>query len=234
MDDLETPWEPEPIDAETFHQGPWANINRAPYDQVSGVTFKRAPNIKRVRYSPADPAPEMPEPWQGSGDAVVHWLFSELPGTEEHLLEGATFAFLHDFTLAPGASTGQKANPGPVQPAAVELKSHREKAALARSAGRERLEHKAAKTPLPGLFCHLHTHSQYSVLQATPDIKRLIKKAVSLKMPAVALTDMGNVFGAYSFVKEALENNIKPIVGCEMYIARERLKQLHARHHPRG
>ncbi len=112
MDDLETPWEPEPVDAETFHQGPWANINRAPYDQVSGVTFKRAPNIKRVRYSPADPAPEMPEPWQGSGDAVVRWLFSELPGTEEHLLEGATFAFLHDLTLAPVSSSGQKAHPG--------------------------------------------------------------------------------------------------------------------------
>jgi quercetin dioxygenase-like cupin family protein len=108
----ETPWEPEPVDAETFHQGAWANINRAPYDQVSGVTYKRAANIKRVCYSPADPAPEMPEPWQGSGDAVVRWLFSELPGTEEHLLEGATFAFLHDLTLAPGTSTGQKANPG--------------------------------------------------------------------------------------------------------------------------
>lgn len=108
----ELPWEPEPVDAETFHQEVWANINRAPYDQVSGVTFKRAANIKRVRYSPADPAPEMPEPWQGSGDAVVRWLFSELPGTEEHLLEGAAFAFLRDLTLAPGAASGQKAHPG--------------------------------------------------------------------------------------------------------------------------
>ncbi|HOU12299.1 MAG TPA: cupin domain-containing protein [Anaerolineae bacterium] len=108
----ETPWEPEPVDAEVFHQDAWANINRAPYDQVSGVTYKRAPNTKRVRYTPADPAPEMPEPWQGSGDAIVRWLFSELPGTEERLLAGATFAFLHDLTLAPGAATGQKAHPG--------------------------------------------------------------------------------------------------------------------------
>jgi len=112
MEKLETPWQPEPIDAEMFHRDAWANINRAPYDQDFGVTYKRAAHIKRVRYSPAEPAPEMPEPWQGSGEAVVRWLFSELPGTAEHLLEGATFAFLHDLTLPPGAATGQKANPG--------------------------------------------------------------------------------------------------------------------------
>lgn len=108
----ETPWEPEPVSAEAFHQDAQANINRAPYDQVFGVTYKRAAHIKRVRYTPAEPAPEMPEPWQGNGDAVVRWLFSELPVTEEHLLEGATFAFLHDLTLAPGSATGQKAHPG--------------------------------------------------------------------------------------------------------------------------
>ncbi|HOT92477.1 MAG TPA: cupin domain-containing protein [Anaerolineae bacterium] len=112
MDDFETPWEPEPLDAETFHQGTWVNINRAPYDRISGVIYKRAPNIKRVRYHPADAAPPMPEPWQGSGEAVVRWLFSELSGTEEGLLRDATFAFLHDLTLAPGAASGQKAHPG--------------------------------------------------------------------------------------------------------------------------
>ncbi|MGC9393607.1 MAG: cupin domain-containing protein [Anaerolineae bacterium] len=108
----ETPWEPKPIPAEVFHQDTPANINRAPYDQAFGVIYKRAAHIKRVRYTPAEPAPEMPEPWQGSGDAVVRWLFSELAGTAEHLLEGATFAFLHDLRLSPGAATGQKATPG--------------------------------------------------------------------------------------------------------------------------
>jgi len=108
----ETPWEPKPIPAEVFHQDTPANINRAPYDQAFGVTYKRAAHIKRVRYTPTEPAPEMPEPWQGSGDTVVRWLFSEGPGTAEHLLEGETFAFLHDLTLSPSASTGQKANPG--------------------------------------------------------------------------------------------------------------------------
>ncbi|MBN2394215.1 MAG: cupin domain-containing protein [Anaerolineae bacterium] len=108
----ETPWEPEPVPAEVFHQDTPANINRAPYDQAFGVTYKRAAHIKRVRYTPAEPAPEMPEPWQGNGDSVVRWLFSEIPGTAEHLLEGETFAFLHDLTLSSGASTGQQANPG--------------------------------------------------------------------------------------------------------------------------
>lgn len=108
----EAPWEPQPIAAEAFHKEPWANINRAPYDRTAGVTYKRAANIKRVRYEPAEVAPEMPESWQGHGPAVVRWLFSEQPGTEEHLLEGATFAFLHDFTLPPGSATGQKRNPG--------------------------------------------------------------------------------------------------------------------------
>ena len=109
---VETPWEPEPLNAEVFHQDAQANINRAPYDQVFGVTFKRAAHSKRVRYNPAEPAPDMPDPWQGSGEAVARWLFSECPGTAEHLLAGATFAFLHDLSLSPGAATGQKANPG--------------------------------------------------------------------------------------------------------------------------
>ena len=108
----EMPWEPKPVAAEVFHKDAWANINRAPYDQVSGVTYKRAANIKRVRYEPGDAAPEMPESWQGTGPAIVRWLFSEQSGTEERLLEGATFAFLHDLTLPPGSATGQKANPG--------------------------------------------------------------------------------------------------------------------------
>jgi len=110
VDEPEMPWEPEPIPAESFHNlDGWANINRAPYDQVSGVLYKRAAVIKRVRYEPADPAPEMPVPFQGNGAAVVRWLFSEQPGTEEHLLEGRSFAFLHDLTLEPGAATGMQA-----------------------------------------------------------------------------------------------------------------------------
>ncbi|MDH4091575.1 MAG: DNA polymerase III subunit alpha [Cyclobacteriaceae bacterium] len=73
-------------------------------------------------------------------------------------------------------------------------------------------------------FVHLHTHSQFSVLQATPDIKAIVTKAKSMNMPAVALTDIGNMYGAFKFVREALNHEIKPIVGCELFIADDRLK----------
>jgi len=107
----EQPWEPQPVSAADFHRpGAPANINRAPYDQISGVLYKRAPHIQRVAYEPADAAPELPDPWQGHGRAVVRWLFSEQLGTAEHLLDGAMFEFLHDTTLASGAATGQRAH----------------------------------------------------------------------------------------------------------------------------
>ena len=74
-------------------------------------------------------------------------------------------------------------------------------------------------------FIHLHMHSQFSVLQATPDIKSIVSKAKALNMPALALTDLGNMYGAFKFVREALNHEIKPIVGCELYVAEDRLKQ---------
>jgi DNA polymerase III subunit alpha len=73
-------------------------------------------------------------------------------------------------------------------------------------------------------FVHLHVHSQFSVLNATPDIKSLVSKAKSLNMAALALTDLGNMYGAFKFVKEALAQEIKPIVGCEFFLADERTK----------
>jgi DNA polymerase III subunit alpha len=73
-------------------------------------------------------------------------------------------------------------------------------------------------------FVHLHSHSQFSVLQATPDIKSMVEKAKSLNMPAVALTDLGNMYGAFKFVREALNHEIKAIVGCEFFLADERKK----------
>lgn len=77
-------------------------------------------------------------------------------------------------------------------------------------------------TDLP--FSHLHTHSQFSVLQATPSVKAIVAKAKENNLPAVALTDLGNMYGAFKFVTEALKIKIKPIVGCEFFVAEERLK----------
>lgn len=73
-------------------------------------------------------------------------------------------------------------------------------------------------------FCHLHLHSQFSVLQGTPTIKSIVAKAREYSMPAVALTDLGNMYGAFKFVRECHNHEIKAIVGCEFYIAEERTK----------
>jgi len=67
-------------------------------------------------------------------------------------------------------------------------------------------------------FSHLHCHSSYSILQAKCDVPDLIAKALEHKMPAVALTDTGNMYGAYKFVRESIKNDIKPIVGCELFL----------------
>jgi len=74
------------------------------------------------------------------------------------------------------------------------------------------------------IFCHLHVHSQFSVLQATADVKSLVAKAKAMKMPAVAITDLGNMYGAFKFVREATNHEIKAIVGCEFYLSDERKK----------
>lgn len=70
-------------------------------------------------------------------------------------------------------------------------------------------------------FVHLHVHSQYSVLQSTTEIKAMIRKAKAQGWPAIAITDHGNMMGAFQFVSDALKNEIKPIVGCELNICRD-------------
>jgi DNA polymerase-3 subunit alpha len=85
---------------------------------------------------------------------------------------------------------------------------------------------------IDGVFCHLHVHSQFSVLQATPQIKALVAKAKAANMPAIALTDLGNLFGAFKFVQEATVQGIKPIVGCEFYLSEERKKNKFTKDNP--
>lgn len=72
------------------------------------------------------------------------------------------------------------------------------------------------------VFTHLHCHSKYSVLQSTAGVKELINKAKELKMPAVGLTDLGNMYGAFTFVEEANKAGIKPIIGSEFYLVDDR------------
>ncbi|HXV28283.1 MAG TPA: DNA polymerase III subunit alpha, partial [bacterium] len=68
-------------------------------------------------------------------------------------------------------------------------------------------------------FVHLHCHTQYSLLDASSKIESLVRRAVELKFPALAMTDHGNLFGAIEFYSQAMKNGIKPIVGIETYIA---------------
>lgn len=68
-------------------------------------------------------------------------------------------------------------------------------------------------------FVHLHLHTQYSLLDGAIRIDELVKKAKEYNMPAVAITDHGNMFGAIDLYKECKKNGIKPIIGCEFYVA---------------
>ncbi len=68
-------------------------------------------------------------------------------------------------------------------------------------------------------FVHLHLHTQYSLLDASTQLEPLVQRVASLGMPAVAVTDHGNMFGAVSFYKAARKAGIKPIIGVEAYLA---------------
>ena len=69
-------------------------------------------------------------------------------------------------------------------------------------------------------FTHLHVHTQYSILDGASSIPVLMKKAKEDGMKALAITDHGNLFGAKEFYNEARSHSIKPIIGCEVYLAR--------------
>src|SRR5438477_7792241 len=68
-------------------------------------------------------------------------------------------------------------------------------------------------------FVHLHLHTEYSLLDGAIRMRQLMQKASEFKMPAVAMTDHGNLFGAIEFYQEAQRAGVKPIIGCEAYIA---------------
>lgn len=81
-------------------------------------------------------------------------------------------------------------------------------------------------------FSHLHVHTQYSLLDGAASIKGLYKKAIADGMPAMAISDHGNMFGVFEFVKEAHNHKnedgtlkVKPVVGCEFYITTDRTRK---------
>lgn len=136
---------------------------------------------------------------------------------------GKSEAFLQKF---------REVNPDVIEPAEVEIEEQVGKPKKEEGAGVELVIEKGIKPTTDATFVHFHTHSQYSVLQSTTNIKALIKKAVEDEMPAVALTDLGNMFAAFNFVSEALANDILPIVGCEFFVAEDRHKQKFTKDNP--
>jgi DNA polymerase III subunit alpha len=73
----------------------------------------------------------------------------------------------------------------------------------------------------PTTFVHLHNHSDYSLLDGASKVEQLVETAVSMGMPAMAITDHGNLFGAIQFYTSARKKGLKPIIGCEIYVAKE-------------
>ncbi|MBL7543754.1 MAG: DNA polymerase III subunit alpha [Bdellovibrionaceae bacterium] len=74
-------------------------------------------------------------------------------------------------------------------------------------------------------FVHLHTHSEYSLLEATPRVKQIAKKAAEMGMKAVALTDNGSMFGAIEFYFACKDNNVNPILGLDAYVCENRFEK---------
>ncbi len=70
-------------------------------------------------------------------------------------------------------------------------------------------------------FVHLHLHTDYSMLDGACDVEKLVKRVKELGIPAVAMTDHGNIFGAVHFVNAAKKAGVKPIVGCELYVCKK-------------
>jgi DNA polymerase-3 subunit alpha len=68
-------------------------------------------------------------------------------------------------------------------------------------------------------FVHLHCHTEYSLLDGASRVEALVKRARELGMPAIAITDHGSMYGTIDFYKQAIKHGIKPIVGCEVYVA---------------
>ena len=75
-------------------------------------------------------------------------------------------------------------------------------------------------------FTHLHVHTQYSILDGASSIPLLIDRVKTLGMDSVAITDHGNMFGVKEFHNTALKKSIKPIIGCEIYVAKRSISDV--------
>ncbi len=117
-------------------------------------------------------------------------------------------------------------HPEPIKPIRLKVKTyHEEKPTAEIPSKQEVVETKTTANKGMSMFTHLHVHTQFSVLDGLSKIPEIIKKARADGMTAVAITDHGNMFGAKSFHQTAVEEKIKPILGCEVYVARRSMEK---------
>ncbi|HBS87604.1 MAG: DNA polymerase III subunit alpha [Bacteroidetes bacterium GWF2_38_335] len=140
-------------------------------------------------------------------------------------------------------------NPNPFEPIGIPHRNlKKESAKIAESVKSEEISDSEIDHNLALLkdmpFSHLHNHTQFSILQSTTEISSLVEKTAEFKMPAVSITDNGNMMGAFNFIQEVLNHNknvvkknkeekekgnepigaiIKPIVGCELNVCKNHL-----------
>ncbi len=117
-------------------------------------------------------------------------------------------------------------HPVPIEPIGLKIETYsKEKPKTEKPVSQSVANHEVTVKQEAQSFTHLHVHTQFSVLDGLSKIPALIKKAKDDGMPAVAITDHGNMFGVKSFHQTALKEGIKPILGCEMYVARRGLER---------
>lgn len=112
----------------------------------------------------------------------------------------------------------KNANPQPIRPFEIEIIKNQSEPIIPETVVAAGTIKDAVPPDAP--FTHLHVHTQYSILDGAAVIKSLIAKAKKDNMEALAITDHGNMFGAKEFHNEAKKQGIKPILGCEVYVAR--------------
>jgi DNA polymerase III subunit alpha len=111
-------------------------------------------------------------------------------------------------------------NPDVIQAVDLEIISNREPSAVGEEISEPGLYEKEENAELMKPFTHLHVHTQYSILDGAADITGLMIKAKADGMVALAITDHGNMFGVKEFHSIAKKKGIKPILGCEVYVAK--------------
>ncbi len=116
-------------------------------------------------------------------------------------------------------------NPSTIQAIGLSIKPYEAEKELVTTAGKSTEKVVVSDVLKEASYVHIHGHSQFSVLQSTASVGGIIKKAKEYGMKAVGLSDLGNMYGTFEFVKQAIKADIKPIVGSEFYIAKDHLNK---------